>query len=227
MAALRLGVLASGRGSDLQSLLDASAKGLIKSKVVLVISDKRDAKALDRARNNKIPALAVEAPTGLHVPERRRKHEEAILQALREHDVSLVVLAGYMRIISPFLIKEYPNRIVNIHPALLPSFPGAHGQKQALDYGVRITGCTTHFVDEFVDHGVNILQAAVAVKAEDTEETLSKRILDAEHQILPRTIQLLEEGRVKVEGRTAKIDAIDTWTTKLPRLPDTFYGPGY
>lgn len=227
MAALRLGVLASGRGSDLQSLLDASAKGLIKSNVVLVISDKKDAKALDRARTNKIPAVALEPPTGLPVPERRRKHEEAILKVLREHDVSLIVLAGYMRIISPFLIKEFPNRIVNIHPALLPSFPGAHGQKQALDYGVRIAGCTTHFVDEFVDHGANILQAAVAVKPDDTEEILSKRILDAEHQILPRTIQLLEEGRVRVEGRTATIDGSDTWTTKLPRLPDTFYGPGY
>ncbi|HEX9816119.1 MAG TPA: formyltransferase family protein, partial [Candidatus Thermoplasmatota archaeon] len=116
---------------------------------------------------------------------------------------------------------------VNIHPALLPSFPGAHGQKQALDYGVRIAGCTTHFVDELVDHGANILQAAVAVKPDDTEETLAKRIIEAEHQILPRTIHLLEEGRVRVDGRIAKIDATDTWTTKLPRLPDTFYGPGY
>src|SRR5688500_1564878 len=126
MAALRLGVLASGRGSDLQSILDAHAKGLIKSSVVVVISDKKDAKALDRARNNKIAAVAIEPTAGLPVPERRRKHEEAILAALQKHDVSLVVLAGYMRILSPFLIKAYPNRIVNIHPALLPSFPGAH-----------------------------------------------------------------------------------------------------
>ena len=227
MAALRLGVLASGRGSDLQSLLDANEKGLIKSKVVCVITDKKDAKALDRARRHNIPAFAIEPTSGIPAPERRRKHEEAILKELERHDVSLVVLAGYMRILTPFLIKAYPNRIINIHPALLPSFPGAHGQKQALDYGVRIAGCTTHFVDELVDHGTNILQAAVAVKPDDTEETLSKRILDAEHQILPRTIQLLEEDRVTVEGRIARIHADDSWTTKLPRLPDTFYGPGY
>lgn len=227
MAALRLGVLASGRGSDLQSLLDAHQQGLIRSNVVCVVSDKKDAKALDRARNNKIPAIAIEAVAGLPVAERRRKHEEAILQELQRHEVSLVVLAGYMRILTPFLIKAYPNRIINIHPALLPSFPGAHGQKQALDYGVRIAGCTTHFVDELVDHGANILQAAVAVKPDDTEQTLSKRILAAEHQILPRTVQLLEEGRIRIDGRHARIDGNDTWTTKLPRLPDTFYGPGY
>jgi phosphoribosylglycinamide formyltransferase 1 len=141
--------------------------------------------------------------------------------------VELVVLAGYMRILSPLLIRAFAGKIVNVHPALLPSFPGVHAQKQALDYGVRIAGCTTHFVDEKVDHGPNILQAAVRVKPEDTEESLSLRILAAEHQILPRTIQLLEEGRVKVEGRHVRLDAHDSWTRRLPMLDDTFYGPGY
>jgi phosphoribosylglycinamide formyltransferase 1 len=227
MPGLRLAVLASGRGSDLHSILDAQDRGLIQSRVAVVVSDKADAQALNRARGRTIPAFAIEPNSSLPVPERRRQHEEAIIQVLREHKTDLVVLAGYMRILTPHLIKAFPDRIVNIHPALLPSFPGRHGQRQALDYGVRIAGCTTHFVDEFVDHGPNILQAAVAVKLEDTEDTLSRRILDAEHQILPRTIHLLEEGRVKIEGRVVKIDPGESWLKKLRVLPDTFYGPGY
>jgi phosphoribosylglycinamide formyltransferase-1 len=227
MTALRLGVLASGRGSDLQSLLDAREKGLIQSQVVVVVSDVADAKALGRARDNKIPAVAIEPARDLPVPERRRQHEDAILAALAKHKVDLVVLAGYMRILTPHLIHRYPMKIVNIHPALLPSFPGTHGQQQALDWGVRVAGCTTHLVDDQVDHGPILLQAAVAVRPDDTVETLSKRILAVEHQILPRTIHLLEEGRIKMDGRKVVIDAGPSFTKRLPVLPDTFYGPGY
>ena len=138
-----------------------------------------------------------------------------------------MVLAGYMRILTPLLIRRFPGRIINIHPALLPSFRGAHGQQQALDAGVKVAGCTTHFVDEEVDHGPIILQAAVPIRPDDTEASLSSRILNVEHQLLPRTVHLLEQEKVHLDGRRVRIDADSSWKTVLPRLPDVLYGDGY
>lgn len=227
MGSLRLGVLASGRGSDLQSILDAQDARLLDSRVVVVVSDVPGAKALERARSKGIPALAVEVPKDVPAVERRERHDAKILQVLKEHKVDLVVLAGYMRILTKGFVAAYAHRIVNVHPALLPSFPGVRGQKQALDWGVRVTGCTTHFVDPEVDHGPILLQAAVPIPTGHTEEDLSRKILQVEHQILPRTIRLIESGAVRVEGRRVRIEATDSWKTRLPVLPDVLYGPGY
>jgi phosphoribosylglycinamide formyltransferase 1 len=224
---LRLGVLASGRGSDLQSLLDANAQGRIASRVSVVLSDVASARAVERARGAGIPAEALEPRADLRGPERRDEHEARLLKVLAHHRVDLVVLAGYMRLVSATFVAAYPNRIVNIHPALLPAFPGLHSQKQALDYGVRLAGCTTHFVDEQTDHGPILLQAALPVQPNETEESLSRRILEVEHQILPRTIHLLEQGRVHVEGRRVRLDPDASWTTRYPTLPGVLYGPGY
>lgn len=224
---LRLGVLASGRGTDLQSLLDARTEGRIASGVAVVVSDSPQAAALDRARKAGVPAEAVVRDVRLEPPARRPHHEELIAKVLDHHRVDLVVLAGYMRLVSREFVRRYPNRIVNIHPALLPAFPGLHAQKQALEWGSRVAGCTTHFVDAQTDHGPILLQAAVAVDPDDTEDSLSRRILAVEHQVLPRTIHLIEQGRVRVEGRRVSIDADASWTTKYPTLPRVLYGPGY
>ncbi len=226
-AALRLAVLASGRGTDLQSLLDASADGRIASRVVVVASDVADAKALDRARRAGVAAEAVVPAPKLPPPERKAEQEGHLVQVLETYRVDLVVLAGYMRLLSAAFVRRFPNRIVNIHPALLPSFPGVQAQKQALDWGVGVAGCTTHLVDELTDHGPIVLQAALAVKAGETEEELSRRILAVEHQLLPRTVHLIEQGRVRVEGRRVRVDPDTSWTTKYAVLPGVLYGPGY
>lgn len=224
---LRIGVLASGRGSDLQSLMDAHAEERIASRVVVVVSDNHEAKALDRARGAGIPAEVVLPPAGLPAEARRRAHEEQIAKILDHYRVQLVVLAGYMRLVTPTFVKRYAERIINIHPALLPSFPGLHAQTQALEWGVRIAGCTTHFVDEQTDHGPIVLQAAVPVHPDDTPDSLSERILRVEHQLLPRTVHLLEQGRVRVDGRRVHVDPDESWTRRYPTLPDVWYGPGY
>jgi phosphoribosylglycinamide formyltransferase-1 len=162
-----------------------------------VISNNAGAFALERARKHGIPAL--------HVDHRlfsgRGAYDAALVETLQEHQVELVVLAGFMRILTPVLIDAFPTRIMNIHPALLPAFPGLHAQRQALDYGVKIAGCTVHFVDAGTDTGPVVLQAAVPVLEGDTEETLSARILTQEHRIYPEAIQLFAEGRLRVEGR--------------------------
>lgn len=191
------------------------------------MSDVRDAKALDRARAAKVPAEAVPPPADVRGPERRRAHEEQILKVLRHFRVDLVVLAGYMRILSPLLVRAFPQRILNVHPALLPAFPGVNAQEQALTWGARIAGCTTHLVDEEVDHGPILLQAALAVAPGESTESLAARILAVEHQLLPRSVNLLEDGRVKVEDRRAHIDAGDSWTKRYAVVPGVLYGPGY
>ena len=194
---LRLGVLASGRGSNLQAIIDASEQDKLDAEVVLVISDVSDAYALERARKHGIP--------GFHINPKdfknKKEYEEAIVNKLREHDVRLVVLAGYMRLVTNVLISAFEGNIINIHPALLPSFKGLHAQKQALEYGVRYSGCSVHFVTIDVDGGPVILQAVVPVFDNDTEETLSARILEKEHIIYPEAIQLIAEGRLKREGK--------------------------
>lgn len=194
---LRLGVLASGRGSNLQAIINASEAGRIDAVVALVISDVARAYALERGRRHGIEAVFVD-------PSQHGTSEEfdaAVLDLLRKHEVELLCLAGYMRLLSPSFIEAYKNRIMNIHPALLPAFPGLHAQRQALRHGVKLSGCTVHFVDEGVDTGPIIIQATVPVLDGDTEEALSARILAYEHQIYPRAIQLFAEERLEIRGR--------------------------
>lgn len=203
MGKLRLGVLASGRGSNLQSIMDAAAAGKIKAEVAVVFSDNKDAFALERARKAGIPAL--------HLNPRdfgsKEQYEKAVLKLLNEHGVQLVCLAGYMRIVGRVILDAFPNRVINIHPALLPAFPGLHGQQQAWDYGVKFSGCTVHFVDEGMDTGPIILQAVVPVYDDDTADTLADRILEQEHKIYPEAVGLIAEGRLKLNGRkVARVD---------------------
>ncbi|NPA15535.1 MAG: phosphoribosylglycinamide formyltransferase [Deferribacteres bacterium] len=194
---LKLGVLISGRGSNLQSIIDHIEDGKVPARIEVVISDKKDAYGLERAKRHGIEALFID-PTAFPTKE---DFEKAVGDELEKRGVELVCLAGFMRILSPYFVKRFENRVINIHPALLPSFPGLHGQKQALDYGVKIAGCTVHFVNEEVDAGPIIIQAAVPVFDDDDEDTLSARILKYEHKIYPMAIKLIAEGRVAVRGR--------------------------
>lgn len=198
---VNLGVLASGRGSNLQAIMDAIAEGRLDARVKVVVSDREEAMALERARKAGIPAFYVN-PRAYHSKE---EYEKEILRLLQKHEVELVILAGYMRLVGKVLLTAYPNRIMNIHPALLPAFPGTHGQRDAVEYGVRFSGCTVHFVDEGMDTGPIILQAVVPVEQDDTEETLAARILKEEHRIYPEAIQLFAEGRLEVRGRKVYI----------------------
>lgn len=200
-ATLRLGVLASGRGSNLQSILEAIERGKLSARVAVVISNKKEAQALERAARHQVPALFIDPS---HYPS-REEYDAAILQRLKECDVELVVLAGYMRLVTPTLIQPYRDRIINTHPSLLPAFPGMRAHRQALEHGVRVSGCTLHFVDEEMDHGPIIAQAAVPVLEGDTEAQLSERILVEEHRLLPQVLQLYAEGRLKIEGRKVLI----------------------
>jgi phosphoribosylglycinamide formyltransferase 1 len=201
MGKLRLGILASGRGSNLQSIMDAAAAAIIKAEVAVVISDNKDAFALERARKAGIPALHVN-PKNFGSKE---EYERAIVKLLKEYNVQLVCLAGYMRIVGKVILNAFPNRVINIHPALLPSFPGLHGQQQAWEYGVKYSGCTVHFVDEGMDTGPIIIQAVVPVFDDDTADILAARILEQEHIIYPEAIGLLAEGRLKLSGRKVLI----------------------
>ncbi len=216
MELLRLGVLVSGRGSNLQSIMDACARGDTKAEVVVVLSDNPDAYGLVRAQNAGIETQVVK-PSDF--PD-RDAHNAAMGDILHRHQVGLVCLAGYMRVLAPSFVNRFKNRIINIHPALLPSFPGLHGQEQALNYGVKVSGCTVHFVDEGVDSGPIIIQAVVPAFHDDTEESLSARILEYEHKIYPAAIRLFAEGRLKVDGRRVIIegDPHETWAVTNPPL---------
>ena len=219
---LRVGVLASGTGTNLQSIINASEKGMIDADVVTVICDNKDAFALKRAKKHNIQAFFVD-PKGKN----KKKYEEEIDAILTNNNVDLVAGAGYMRILSPSFVNKWYSKLINIHPALLPSFKGTNGQGDALEYGVKISGCTTHFMDHEIDHGPIILQAAVKVLPDDNREKLAARILEVEHQILPRTIQLFAEGRLKIDGRKVKILAGDSWKDKYKKIPDVLYPDGY
>ena len=219
---LKVGVLASGGGTDLQSIIDASKKEMIDAEIVVVISDKKDCFALERARKNNIEAFFID-PKG----KESINLDKEIDKMLEKFNVELVVGAGYMRILSSYFVKKWYGRLINIHPALLPSFKGTNGQGDALDYGVKIAGCTTHFMDEHMDHGPIILQAAVKVKPNDDRDKLANRILEVEHQILPRTVQLFAEGRLKIKGRTVEIKKGDSWKDKYETIPDVLYPEGY
>jgi len=194
---LKLGVLASGRGSNFQSIIDSIESGVLKADIAVLICDNSDAYALERAKKHKIETLVLKTKDFAD----KNAYYSHIAGELKKRDVELVILAGFMRVIGKPLIDQYRNKIMNIHPALLPSFPGLHGQKQAVDYGVKISGCTVHFVDEGMDTGPIIIQAAVPSYHDDTEDTLSGRILNQEHKIFPYAIKLYSEGRISVEGR--------------------------
>jgi phosphoribosylglycinamide formyltransferase-1 len=202
---LRVGVLASGRGSNLQAIIDAIEAGGLDARIVVVLSNKKDAVALERARKHGLPDVFLDPKPFAGQPDSREAYDRAVLDVLRKHDVELVLLAGYMKIVTSVLVKAYENRMMNIHPALLPSFPGLDAQKQALDHGVKVSGCTVHFVTEGVDEGPIIIQAAVPVQEGDTPETLAARILVEEHKIYPKAVQLYAEGRLKVDGRRVVI----------------------
>jgi phosphoribosylglycinamide formyltransferase-1 len=201
MKTLKIGVLASGRGSNFQAIIDSIEAGYIQAQINVLVTDNPNAFSIERAEKHGIDSMVM-------LPKNYVSRDEyfmTIASELKSRGVGLVVLAGFMRIVGRPLIEAYPNRVMNIHPALLPSFPGLHGQKQANDYGVKISGCTVHFVDEGMDTGPIIIQAAVAVKSDDTEETLSERILKLEHKIFPEAIKFFAEGRIKMQGRKVSI----------------------
>jgi phosphoribosylglycinamide formyltransferase-1 len=194
-------VLVSGSGSNLQAIIDRLESGGLNARIACVISDNPDAFALTRAKAHSIPAI-VHEKSGF---KGRREYDTALVDILRGYGVELVVLAGFMRILSDVMVNAFPAAIMNIHPALLPSFPGLHAQQQALDYGVKLSGCTVHFVDCGTDTGPIILQAVVPVKQDDTEERLSARIQAEEHRTFPEAVRLFVEGRISVDGRRVRI----------------------
>lgn len=198
---LTLGVLASGKGSNFQSIIDNINSGYLKARIAVLITDNPEAYAVERAKNHNIESLIIQPN---EFPDKDSYYSH-LANELKSRGVELVILAGFMRVVGRSLIKEFRNKTMNIHPALLPSFPGLHGQKQAVDYGVKISGCTVHFVNEGVDTGPVIIQDAVPVYEDDTEATLSERILKQEHKIFPQAIKLYSEGKVTVKGRKVTI----------------------
>jgi phosphoribosylglycinamide formyltransferase 1 len=198
---LPLGILASGSGTNLQAIIDAIEDGQVPAEIRVVVCNRPQAKALERAERHR---LAVEVVDHKTFPS-REAFDERVVEVLSEKNVELVCLAGFDRLLSPVFIRAFPERILNIHPALLPSFPGLHAQRQALEYGVRIAGCSVHIVDEKTDHGPIVIQAAVPVYSDDTIDSLTERILAEEHRIYPEAICLFAENRVRVEGRCVRI----------------------
>ncbi len=204
--ALRVAVLASGRGSNLQAVIDAIEAGTVQAKIVAVISNKKDSPALARAARHGLSGLFVDPKPHAGQPDSRESYDRELLSVLRQHDVELVLLAGYMKIVTKVLVEAFANRMMNIHPSLLPSFPGLDVQKKAIDWGCKLAGCTVHFVTEGVDEGPIILQAAVPILDGDSADSLAARILVQEHKIYPRAVQLFTEGRLRVEGRRVFIE---------------------
>jgi phosphoribosylglycinamide formyltransferase-1 len=193
----RIGVLLSGRGSNFEALADGVAAGRIpNAEIAVVISNRDGAPGIEKAKQRKILTRVIPSK-GLE----REAYDRQVVAVLREQKIDLVCLAGYMRLLSPFFVASFPNRILNIHPSLLPSFPGLESQRQALEYGVKFAGCTVHFVDENLDAGPIVLQATVRVLDDDTEATLSARILAEEHRIYSEAVRIVLEGRYKIEGR--------------------------
>ncbi len=197
----RIGVLISGRGTNLQALIDAQKRGDFDGQIAIVISNKSKAEGLKRADRAGIKTRIITKKDYAV----REEHDRAVIQVLKEHDVNLVVLAGYMRILSPFFCQEYKHRMINVHPSLLPAFKGVKAQWQAVEYGVKVSGCTTHFVEPDVDAGAIILQTPVKVRQNDTGKTLAARILPEEHRILVESVKLFCADRLTVDGRIVKI----------------------
>lgn len=196
---MRVAIFVSGRGSNMEAILNEKKKGnLPNAEIALVLSDKADAPALEKANAAGVKTVFVDSKP---YRKNREGYDAEVLKVLREHNIEFIILAGFMRIITPVLIEAFSHRIINIHPALLPAFPGLHAQKQALDYGVKVSGCTVHFVDAGMDTGPIILQTAIPVNPDDTEDTLSARILEFEHRLLPRALDLATSRRLRVDGR--------------------------
>ena len=191
-----LGILLSGRGSNFLAIADNIASRKLEAKIVVVVSNRADAPGIAAARQRGLLALVIPSKGKL-----REDHDREVVAALREHKVDVVCLAGYMRLLSPWFVQQYPNRILNIHPALLPAFPGLDAQKQAFDYGVKVSGCTVHFVDENLDHGAIIVQKVVPVLDGDDERSLAGRILEQEHVAYTEAIRIVLDGKYRIEGR--------------------------
>ena len=198
---MNFAVFASGRGSNLQAIIKAVKKGKIKANLALVLSDNKGAYALKRAKRAKIKTAVIDPKPF----KSREEYDAEVIKVLEQEKIDLIVLAGFMRIISSVLIGHYQNKILNIHPALLPSFKGTHGIDEAFNYGVKVTGVTVHFIDDKMDHGPIILQGAVKIEENDTLETLETKIHKLEHKLYPEAIRLFVEGKIKVEGRKVKI----------------------
>ena len=205
MAAVVLGVLVSGRGSNLQSIIDAIEGGALHARIAVVLSNKQEALGLERARSHNIKTVFVDPKPFKGRANSRQAYDGEVLKILKDNGVELVILAGYMRIVTSVLIDAYEGKMMNIHPSLLPSFPGLAAQQQALDWGAKVSGCTVHFVTEGVDEGPIILQAAVPILEDDTFDALLARILEHEHRIYPEAIQLYAEGRISIDGRRTRI----------------------
>jgi len=197
----KVGVLISGRGSNLQALIDAAARGELGGEIAVVVSNVESAAGLERARKAAIPAHFC-----AHRGRPREDFDQEVLQLLAAHHVDVVCLAGFMRLLSSRFIRAYAGRILNVHPSLLPAFPGREPQRQALAYGVKVSGATVHLVDEELDSGPILLQEAVPVRGADTEDTLSARILEVEHRLYPRAARIVLEGRCRVEGRRVLLE---------------------
>ncbi len=198
---MNIAVLVSGRGSNLQAIIDSIENGYLKARISVVISDIENAYALGRAKKHGIEAVFVDHEKYSS----KDLYEKQVLAVLKKHNAELILLAGYMKILGKTLLSAYKDRILNIHPALLPAFPGLHAQKQAFEYGVKVAGCTVHFVDECLDGGAIILQRCIEVREDDTDETLADRILEQEHKIYPEAVKLFVENRLRIEGRKVKI----------------------
>jgi phosphoribosylglycinamide formyltransferase-1 len=207
---VNLGVLVSGSGSNLQAIIDNIEAGRVDALIRIVISNVPGVYALERAKKHGIPSLVIP-----HKGLKREEYDQKVVEALRARDVELVVLAGFMRIITPVLLRAFPMRVINIHPALLPAFPGTHVWQTQIDYGVKFAGCTVHFVDEGTDTGPIIIQAVVPVYDEDTADTLNARILKQEHKIYSQAIQMYAEGRLEIQGHRVLAKGV-------PKAPDSF-----
>jgi len=197
----RVGVLVSGRGSNLRALIDAARRGELGGEVGVVVSNVETAPALERARKAGIPAVFRD-----HRGKKREEFDAEVVDILRAHGVDVVCLAGFMRLLSPVFVRAFPGRILNIHPALLPAFPGLDAQRQAWEHGAKVSGATVHLVDEGLDSGPIVAQEAVKVLSGDTPETLAARILEVEHRLYPRAVRLLLEGRCRVVGRRVIVE---------------------
>ncbi|MFQ5919135.1 MAG: phosphoribosylglycinamide formyltransferase [Thermoplasmata archaeon] len=204
MDRMKVGVLASGRGTDFQSLIDAVERGDLQVSLAVLVSNTEDAPALGRAERHGIPWVFVD-----HRGRSREAFEREVVQELRRRDVELVVFAGFMRLVTPYFIDQFPDRVINIHPSLLPAFPGTHAQRDAVEWGVQVSGCTVHLVDASLDGGPIVYQQTVPVRPGDTEETLASRILEVEHRVLPYVVRLFAEDRVHIEGRHVLLDERD------------------
>jgi len=201
---IRIGLIASGSGSNAESIMNACENGILKDKaeIVVLISNKPNASCLERANKHGIPSVLVSSD---NFSGSREEFDKLVVEELKKYGVELVCLVGYMRLVSSYFLSKYKNKVMNIHPALLPSFPGVHGYKDAVDYGVKWSRCTVHFVDEKMDHGPIIIQKALEVFFEDTEDSLKKRGLKLEHVAFPEAIKLYCDGKLKIDGRKVQI----------------------